>query len=72
MVTIQKMNKETPRAMVRAAGELVDARGRLMDEMSKSEGVASGLMHFSAVTERSTADMPVVVEIWSMDTVKAV
>ena len=29
--------------MVRAAGELVDARGRLMDEMSKSKGVASAL-----------------------------
>ena len=43
MVTIQKMNKETPRAMVRAAGELVDARGRLMDEMGKAKGVASAL-----------------------------
>ena len=39
----------------------------------KSSGrVASGSTHFMAVTDRSAAEMPVVVSTWSMETVKAV
>ena len=38
----------------------------------KSSGRASSSTHFRAVTDRSAAEMPVVVETWSMETVKAV
>ena len=38
----------------------------------KSSGLASGSTHFMAVTERSIAEIPVVVDTWSMDTVNAV
>ncbi len=38
----------------------------------KSSPFAPSLTVASAVIERSAAEMPVVVETWSMDTVKAV
>lgn len=46
--------------------------GNMCPGRRKSEGLASGSTHFMAVMLRSAADMPVVVEIWSMLTVNAV
>ena len=38
----------------------------------KSSGFAPSSTHLRAVTDRSAAEMPVVVDTWSMETVKAV
>ena len=46
--------------------------GNMWPGRLKSSGFASSETHFIAVIERSAAEMPVVVETWSIETVNAV
>ena len=48
------------------------SRGNMCPGRRKSLGFAPSSTHFMAVIERSRAEMPVVVEMWSMETVNAV
>ena len=48
------------------------SRGNICPGRRKSSALASSSTQAMAVMERSAAEMPVEVEIWSMDTVKAV
>ena len=48
------------------------SRGNMCPGRRKSSGRAPSSTHFMAVMDRSAAEMPVVVDTWSMETVKAV
>ena len=48
------------------------SRGNMCPGRRKSSGRAPSSTHFMAVTDRSAAEIPVVVDTWSMETVKAV
>ena len=48
------------------------SNGNMCPGLRKSSGRASGATHFMAVTERSMAEIPVLVDTWSIDSVKAV
>ncbi len=48
------------------------SRGNICPGLRKSSGFAPSSTHFMAVMERSAAEIPVVVDTWSMETVNAV